>query len=123
MTFSEDKDPRCSVRFELVKSSGNDCKPAPFSDPIHNIFEVFGTCDPYTVDVSQNMLHSTLRVLYFIYNQTHGKHEVQKAKHGLTHLGRFARLDKVGNTKSTQNKDEKNQEHEVKVSHLYSAIK
>ena len=49
MTFGKHKDSRCSVRFELVKSSGNDSKPAPFSDTIHNILEVFGTCDPHAV--------------------------------------------------------------------------
>jgi len=69
MTLGKHKDPRCSVRFELVKSSGNDCKPAPFSDPIHNILEVFGTCDPHTINVPQEVFHSNiLGVAYFIYN-------------------------------------------------------
>jgi hypothetical protein len=78
MTFSEDKDSRRPVWFELVKSSGNYGEPAPFSDPIHDVLEVFGTCDPYTIDVTQEVaevhrtfaesLHSTLRVLDFIYD-------------------------------------------------------
>jgi hypothetical protein len=69
MAFRQDKDPCGPVRLKLMKSSIYDCKSAPFSDSIHNVLEVGRTCDPYTVNVPQEVLHSTiLGVAYFIYN-------------------------------------------------------
>jgi hypothetical protein len=52
--------------FKLVKGSAHDCEPAPFSDPIHNCLQVIGLGDPHTFDVSDEMLHITLGVGYFI---------------------------------------------------------
>jgi len=36
MTLGENKDARRPMGLKLVKSSGNDCKPALFSDSIHD---------------------------------------------------------------------------------------
>ena len=77
VTFRKHEYARGSMRLKLVKSSGNNVEPAPFSDSIHNILEVFGTCDPHTIDVTQEVeearsvsdsrpLHVHLGVAYFI---------------------------------------------------------
>jgi hypothetical protein len=78
VTFRKHEYARGSMRLKLVKSSGNNVEPAPFSDSIHDVLEVFGTRDPYTVDVPQEVaevhrtftesLHVHLGVAYFIYN-------------------------------------------------------
>lgn len=40
MALGQNQNTRGSVRFKLVKSPGNNVKPALFSDSIHNLFEV-----------------------------------------------------------------------------------
>ena len=40
MALRENQDSRCPVGFKLVKSSGHNCEPAPFSDSIHNSLKV-----------------------------------------------------------------------------------
>jgi len=40
VTLGQNQNTRCPVRLKLVKSSGNDCKSALFSDSIHNSLEV-----------------------------------------------------------------------------------
>ena len=40
MALRENQDACCPVWLKLVKSSGHNCEPAPFSDSIHNSLEV-----------------------------------------------------------------------------------
>ena len=68
VTLGQNQNARSSMRFKLVKSSTYDCKPALFSDSIHNSLEMVSSRDPNAIDVTHEMLHSSLRVAYFICN-------------------------------------------------------
>jgi hypothetical protein len=66
--------------FKLVKGSAHDCEPAPFSDSIHNSLEMGRLGDPYTFNVSDEVLHITLGVAYFKWDQTQTQHNEQHRK-------------------------------------------
>jgi hypothetical protein len=59
VTFRKHKDPRGPDRFKLVKGPVYHSKPAPLSNSIHNLFKVSRPRDPYTRDVSDEVLHYT----------------------------------------------------------------
>lgn len=65
MALRKNQDSRCPVGFKLVKSSGHNCEPAPFSDSIHNSLEVTSLGNPNPFDVTNEMLHFFLNAIPF----------------------------------------------------------
>ena len=110
--------------FKLVKGSAHDCEPAPFSDSIHNSLEVGRLGDPYTFNVSDEMLviHVILAVGYFKWDQTQAQNNKQKSKELTTHrlILLVLCLDEVGNAQTQEQQHEESQENSIKVNgHLY----
>ena len=72
MALGKYQDSCCPMGFKLVKGSAHDCEPAPFSDSIHNSLEVCRLGDPHTFNMSDemNIIHITLGVAYFKWNQS-----------------------------------------------------
>lgn len=65
MALRENQDARCPVWLKLVKSSGYHCKPALFSNSIHNSLKVKSLGNPNPFDVSDEMLHFFLNAIPF----------------------------------------------------------
>jgi hypothetical protein len=55
VTLGQDEDARDAMGFKLVKSLGHYIEPTPFSDSLHNLFEMDPSRDPHTRDVSDEM--------------------------------------------------------------------
>lgn len=68
MAFGKNEDPRRSLGFKLVKGVAHNSEFVPFSDSVHNPFEVLGFGDPHTFDMSDEMLifHIFLTIANFI---------------------------------------------------------
>ena len=52
VTLGEYEHSGCSVRLKLVKSSGHNCEPTPFSDSKHDSLEMLCSRNPYTINMS-----------------------------------------------------------------------
>ena len=65
MALRENQHSRCPVGLKLVKSSGHNREPAPFSDSIHNSLKVKSLGNPNPFDVSDEMLHFFLNAIPF----------------------------------------------------------
>jgi len=65
MALGENQDSRCPMGLKLVKSSGHNCEPAPFSDSIHNTLKVGSLGDPNPFDMTYEVLHLSFNAFPF----------------------------------------------------------
>lgn len=68
VALGQDQDARSAVWFELVKSLAHYVEPTPFSDSLHNLFEMDPSRHPHTRDVPDEMaLHLSFYGLFILY--------------------------------------------------------
>ena len=115
VALREDKHPRRTHGFELVKGVAYNCKPASFSDSTHYCLQVTLLGDPHTVDMTDEMQHILSTVAYFIYDQGHGKCEPHHSSVALARLGLVvAGLHKVRDADGAEYQGKQNQKQQVK---------
>ena len=65
MALRENQDSCCPMGLKLVKSSGHNCEPAPFSDSIHNSLKVGSLGDPNPFYITYKVLHLPFNAFTF----------------------------------------------------------
>ena len=119
VTFSQDEDACRPHGFKLVKGPGDHRQPAPFSNMIHNVLEVFSLRDPHTIDVTDEMLHDVLTTRNLKYDKRQRNQKIHDSKVILILTVRALRrpLYEIRHGKGTGRKHEQRQEGQVQIDH------